>query len=300
MALIAPAGPVTDLMIETALRRCDRLGLVPLLGASARAQAGYLAGSDEGRAADLANAIMEADAIWALRGGYGVFRTLEHVDLGPLRDRPIPVIGFSDNTALHLALFNAGVVSFHGPHAGFEHFPAATEAAFRQVLWHPRPAGSLPLPDGWEPRTVAPGVAEGPLVGGNLALLAASCGTRYQPDTRGAILFLEDVGEPLYRVDRMLIQLRLAGLLDGVAAIALGEFTAMEDPVYDTGAGATSVERVVREVLGPLGVPIVMGLPFGHGEENWTLPTGIRGRLDAGAGTLEILEPAVSAGGWRA
>jgi muramoyltetrapeptide carboxypeptidase len=300
VALIAPAGPVTDEKIETALRRCERLGLVPLLGASARARTGYLAGGDTARARDFATALEGADAIWALRGGYGVLRTLAHVDLGPLRDRPVPFIGFSDNTAVHLALLNAGVVSFHGPHAGFEHFPAATETAFQGVLREPRPVGILPLPDGWAPRVVVPGVAEGRLVGGNLALLAASCGTPYQPDTRGAILFFEDVGEALYRVDRMLMQLRLAGLLDRLAGIAIGEFTEMEEAVYGTAAGAVSLESVVREILGPLGVPIVMGLPFGHGEENWTLPVGVAARLDAGAGTLEILEPAVSAGGWSA
>lgn len=292
MALVAPAGPVDARQIQTALERCRQLGLEPVAGTGLRARTGYLAGPDAVRAADL-QAAVEGDvaAIWAVRGGYGTLRTLDHVDLEGLRDRPLPFIGFSDNTAIHLALLRMGIVSYHGPHAGYEHFPPETEAAFRAVLMQPGTPGPLPSPSGSEPVTVVAGSAEGPLVGGNLALLAAVCGTRYQPDTRGAILFFEDVGELLYRIDRMLIQLRLSGLLDQVAGIAIGEFTEMLDPLQGAEAGdQPSLPALLAEVLGPLGVPVVMGLPFGHGVQNWTLPLGIRARLDASRGSLEILE----------
>ena len=289
MALIAPAGPVDDATIDRALERCERLGLEPDLGPNARARTGYLAGADGVRADDLRTAIEGGAAgIWALRGGYGTLRTLEHVDLSTLRSRPKPFIGFSDNTAVHLALLREGVVSFHGPHAGVEHFPAATEAAFRAVVMTPEPAGRLPIPESRSepPAAVVSGTAEGPLIGGNLSLLAAACGTRYQPDTRGAIVFFEDVSEPPYRLDRMLMQLRLAGLFDDIAGVAVGDLA---------GNGEEAAGRdVVAELLGPLGVPVALGLPFGHGEENWTLPLGVPARLDADAGTLDVLEAATT------
>lgn len=302
MALIAPAGPVNDVVIERAFRRCQELGFEPSLGEQARSRDGYLAGTDHQRATDLTRAIRgDAAGIWALRGGYGTLRTLDAVDVTPLLDRPKAFIGFSDNTAVHLALFGQGLVSFHGPHAGFEHFPAATATAFRSVVMTPEPPGPLPLPKSARPTTVVGGTAEGPLVGGNLALLAASCGTRLQPDTRGAILFMEDVAEPPYRIDRMLTQLRLAGLLDDVAAIALGQFVDVSGTVRvearpPRGADPPLAD-VFADLLAPLGVPVALGLPFGHGSENWTLPLGVRARLDAGAGTLLLLEAATTGPG---
>jgi muramoyltetrapeptide carboxypeptidase len=296
VALVAPAGPVDDEKIETALDRCRLLGLEAIPGASIRARWGYLAGSDEQRARDL-QAALDGDvaAIWALRGGYGTLRTLRQVDLRGLTERPRAFIGFSDNTAVHLALLGRGLVSFHGPHAGYEHFPPETEAAFRAVLMRDAPAGPLPMPPGVTVTTVVPGQAEGRLVGGNLAMLAAVCGTPYQPDVQGAVLFLEEVGEPLYRIDRMFQQLRLAGLLEGLAGVAVGEFTEMVDPLTAAEAGGEpSLEGLLAETLGPLGVPVALGLPFGHGVQNWTLPIGVRARLDATAGSLSILEPGVS------
>lgn len=296
VALVAPAGPVDDRKIETALDRCRRLGLVAVPGARIRSRSGYLAGTDSERAADLQAAVDgDVAAIWALRGGYGTLRTLRRVDLGGLRDRPRAFIGFSDNTAIHLALLRMGVVSFHGPHAGFEHFPRETETCFRAVLFGAAPAGELPRTDDSVPVSLTDGTAEGRLVGGNLAMLAAVCGTPYQPDTDGAILFLEDVGEPLYRIDRMLQQIRLAGMLDDVAGVAVGQFTEMLDPVSAAVAeGGPSLEELLTETLEPLGVPVVLGLPFGHGFQNWTLPLGIRARLDANTASLSILEPATS------
>jgi muramoyltetrapeptide carboxypeptidase len=296
VALVAPAGPVDELKVETALDRCRHLGLVPVPGAALRARRGYLAGTDAERAADLQAAVDgDAAAIWAVRGGYGTFRTLRHVDLRALEARPRPFIGFSDNTAVHLALLRRGLVSFHGPHAGFEHFPPETEASFRAALMENGPPGPLPLPADVAPVTIVPGATEGRLVGGNLAMLAAVCGTPYQPDTRDAILFFEDVAEPLYRIDRLFEQMRMAGLLDRLAGVAVGEFTEMVDPVHAEDApGEPSLQDLLGEVFGPLGVPTVMGLPFGHGRQNWTLPLGVRARLHAGAGSLEILDPATA------
>jgi muramoyltetrapeptide carboxypeptidase len=150
----------------------------------------------------------------------------------------------------------------------------------------------LPFPDDGPERaeTVAGGVAEGPLVGGNLALIAATLGTPYAVRAEGALLFLEEVGEAVYRIDRLLTQLHLAGVFRGVAGVVVGAFS--EGPDTDDPALPT-VSAVIRERLGALGVPVAAGFPFGHVPDSWTLPVGVRARLDADAGTLEVLEPAV-------
>ena len=291
VALIAPAGPVSEERIAGALERCAELELEPVLGAATRERAGYFAGPDARRAADLQAALDDdgVDAVWALRGGYGVTRLLPILDFSRLAVRPKALVGYSDITALHLALTGAGMVSFHGPHPG-EAVTPATDACFRRVLFRAEPAGVLPFPDGAEPAaTLVSGVAEGPLVGGNLAMLAATCGTPVAMRARGCIVFLEDVGEPGYRIDRMLTQLRLAGALDGALALALGQFT--EVPPYTNDRPVT---EILRETAQALDIPAVVGLPIGHVRDNWTLPLGIRARLDADAGTLALLESAVT------
>lgn len=290
--LVAPAGPVSEETIETAMLRCATLGFEPVLAPSVRERRGYLAGPDALRAADLQGAFDDArtDAIWAIRGGYGALRLLPCLDLTPLRSVPKAFIGLSDSTALHLALAGAGLVSFHGPNAGAAAFPEATEACFRRVLCSTEPPGYLPYPDVSVPTTtLAGGSAEGRLAGGNLALVAAACGTAFQLQGRGAIVLLEDVGEPVYRIDRMLTQLALSGALDGAAAIAFGHFTQPR-----SGQDDRLLLDTLREWIAPLGIPAALGLPFGHVLYNWTLPLGALARLDADGGTLEVLEPAVA------
>lgn len=290
--LAAPASPISEARIRTAIARCGSLGYEPILASSARARDGYLAGSDADRAADLQRGIEDPDidAIWAIRGGYGTMRLLSRLDLAPLRRRPKAFVGFSDNTALHLALGRLDIVSFHGPHAGFDAFPGWAEACFRRIVERADPPGALPGdPDRDSPVALVGGTAEGRITGGNLALLAALCGTPYALDARDAILVIEDVGEPVYRIDRMLQQLALAGALDGVAGLAFGRFTRVPPRSPDR-----PLEAVLREWAARFDVPAVSGVPVGHTAHNWTLPFGVRARLDAGAGTLEILEPAVA------
>jgi muramoyltetrapeptide carboxypeptidase len=288
VALVAPAGPVAEERIATALGHCERFGLEPVLGRSARSRfSGYLAGSDEERLADLRWALTEPtiDAVWALRGGYGTMRLLPALDLAPVVTAPRAFIGFSDNTAVHLALHRRGVISFHAPHAG----GTATELSlrtFRTVLFAPAPAGALELPSGADTTTLWGGVTEAPLLGGNLTLLAASCGTPAQPVAAGAILFVEEIGEEPYRIDRSWTQLVLSGVLDGVAGIAFGHFS---------GCGNRGeLLELLQRLASPYAVPAVAGLPIGHEDDNWTLPLGVRARLDAGSGTLALTEPAVS------
>lgn len=288
VALVAPAGPIADERIGVALDRCARFGLVPVLGAAARSRhAGYLAGSDDERLGDLRWALTspDIDAVWALRGGYGTMRLLQRLDLSTVTERPRAYVGFSDNTAVHLALHARGVVSFHAPHAGGDATPLA-ERCLRDVLFDARPPGMLPLPAEPQPVTLRGGTAEGRLIGGNMALLAGMCGTPGAMRARGAILFMEDIGEPFYRLDRQWTQLVLAGALEGAAAIAFGRFTDCGEP--------DELRALLQRFADEAGVPAVMDLPIGHEPDNWTLPLGVRARLDAARGTLELLEPAVS------
>jgi muramoyltetrapeptide carboxypeptidase len=290
VALVAPAGPLGPGRIEASAERCRGLGLEPVVFPAAAQRRGYLAGTDAQRLGDLQAAFDDPDigAVWALRGGYGTLRILEELDLSRQLRAPIPFLGFSDNTSLHVRHAALGVISFHGPHPGGD-FPARTEESFRRMLFEGEATGPVrPGPGDPAPRSLASGRAEAPLVGGNLAILAALCGTRYTPRARGCILFLEDVGEPAYRVDRMLVQLRRSGVLDGVAGLALGRFTGApaDDPC--------SVVDVFAELAGELDVPAVIDLPFGHVADNRTLPVGGRAILDADAATLSLPEPAVT------
>jgi len=292
VALVAPAGPLGDGAVDRAVERVLGWGWEPVPGEHVRKRHGYLSAPDADRAADL-NAALADDsvhAVWCLRGGYGVMRILDAVDWRALERRPKPVIGFSDNTALHLAIQRLDIASFHGPHPATEELTAFSADGLLRALTSTDAAGILPFPeDGARAETITGDAAEGRLVGGNLSLVAATLGTPYAIDARGAILFLEEVGEAPYRVDRLLSQLRLAGVLDGVAGIALGGFT-------ETGMDEDSpgVLDVLRDLLGGRGVPVAHGFPFGHVDDNWTLPVGARARLDADAGTLALLEPAVA------
>jgi muramoyltetrapeptide carboxypeptidase len=291
IALVAPAGPLVPGAVERAKERVRSLGWVPVTGRHVDGRFGYLSGTDAQRLDDLNRALAadDNDAIWCLRGGYGTMRILDRIGWEALRRRPRALIGYSDNTALHLAVQRLGLVSFHGPHPAAE-LPPFSERSLLRVLTGARAAGVLPFPEGGAAETVVGGRAEGRLVGGNLALLAATLGTRFAADVSGAILFLEDVAEPAYRVDRLLSQLRLAGILHRVAGVAAGLFT--ECP--DDDAALPPLAEVLRDRLSDLGVPVALGFPIGHVPEQWTVPLGVRARLDADRGTLELLEPAVA------
>lgn len=292
VALVAPGGPVEPERLEISQRRCRRLGLEPVLFPSAGGRSGFLSASDAERLADLQDAFddPEIDAVWALRGGYGAIRIVDRLRLERQHRDPIPFIGFSDNTVFHVAHAEIGVVSFHGPHPG-EEFSAATEAAFRRVLF----AGDLPEPPVIEgsapvPGTLTGGIAEGLLWGGNLATLASLCGSASTLSADGRILCLEDIGEPAYRIDRMWVQLERAGVFRGVRAVALGGFTKAPP-----GEGE-AVRTVLRKRVHGLGVPVVADLPFGHMARNVTLPMGVRARVNGEKATLKVLQRAVQSG----
>jgi muramoyltetrapeptide carboxypeptidase len=247
---------------------------------------GFLAGDDARRLAELTDALDDesVDAIVAARGGYGATRLLPRLDLERVSAANKLLVGFSDITALHAAWARAGLRSIHGPMvaalgraepAWVERWIAAVEGA------------PFAVASGLE--TIAPGgMVEGPLVGGNLAVLAALVGTPYAPPLDGAILFLEDVGEAPYRVDRMLTTLRHAGWMERVGGVALGLFT----DCHPRADGRT-VTDVLRDRLSDLAVPVLAGLGAGHEPDNQEIPLGATARLDPGRGTLTFVEHAV-------
>jgi muramoyltetrapeptide carboxypeptidase len=277
--------------LTRAIGQCDTLGFEPVVLPHVEERHGYFAGPDASRLADLNAALADPrlDAIWCLRGGSGLTRLVRRLDGEGFRRAPKPVIGYSDITALLLSLHAATrVVTIHGPTARSVLTPFSREH-LRRILTEAAPMGLLE-PPGPPASCVVPGRARGRLLGGNLAVLQTLIGTRWFPSLNGAILFLEDVGEALYRIDRMLAHLELAGHLDRLGGLALGAFTAMPD---DADARGRTVADVAAEYLAPRGIPVAFGFPFGHIADQWTLPIGVEAELDADAGTLTLLGAAV-------
>jgi muramoyltetrapeptide carboxypeptidase len=302
IALIAPAGPLLERDdLTRAQELCRALDYDPVLGQNAYARQGYLAGSDEQRLADLNAAFQDPtiDAIWCIRGGYGSIRLLDRIDYSAIARSPKALIGFSDITTLLNAVSRCtGLVTFHGPVARAS-MTSFSRQSFTQVLGQSGipgqlqrlpPASDLLVPQEDRIVTLTGGIAEGPLWGGNLTLLQCLIGTPYFPELEGAILFLEDVGEQLYRVDRMLAHLRILGVLAQLAGAVIGRFTQLDRA---SGDGALGFDEVLATYFGPLGIPVAYGFPIGHIDSQWTLPLGVRARLDADAGEVELLEPAV-------
>jgi muramoyltetrapeptide carboxypeptidase len=284
VAVVAPAGPFDRGSFDAGLRVLAAR-YRPTFDDSVFAGARYLAGDDARRLDELTAALTDdrVRAVFAARGGYGSMRLLPKLRVGGVA--PKLVIGFSDITALHGALQTAGWVSIHGPvltQLGTQPGEVA-ERLFGLLESTEAPAAPL------RGAGLVAGVAEGPLIGGNLSVLTRLIGTPYLPPLDGAILLLEDVGERPYRLDRMWTHLALAGAFDRVRGIALGEFTGCEEADADYGS-----THVLADLAAATGLPCLAGLPIGHGEVNQPVPLGSRVRLDAGAGTLDFLEPAAA------
>ena len=289
--LVSPSGPTRAERVARGIELLTGWGLRPVLGPNAYARAGYLAGADELRAADLNTAFADpaVRGVICTRGGYGAQRMVDLIDMAAVRRDPKVVAGFSDITALQLALWRgARLASVHGPGAAWldERTPLASAQSLHAALTSTEPVIVAAVPEEETASVRVPGRADGVLLGGNLCLVVASLGTRDMPDLTGAILLIEDVEEPPYKVDRMLTQLRRAGVLDGLAGVAVGQFTNCAD------AWEVTVADVIAERLGDLGVPVLGGLPVGHGTGQLTVPVGVPATLDADAGTLTV-QPAV-------
>ncbi len=275
IALLAPAGPLAgEAELERAEHNTRALGWEPRASPHALSRQSYLAGDDESRLADLNAAIRDprVDGIWCLRGGYGAMRILGAIDYDALRHTPKAIIGFSDITALHLAVrARCGLVSYHGPTARGELTPFSRASLLSATSATGDPFASAP-PLTW----LREGSATGPLEGGNLALLCSLLGTPYAPQLDGAILVLEDVNEPLYRIDRMLRQLILSGLLARLAGLCFGAFTGRGD---ENGAAAHALDVLFAEAAAHVRGPVACNAPVGHIPNQWTLPLGARAEL---------------------
>lgn len=294
VTLVSPAGPVPRARVDLGVELLSSWGLVPEVAPHALDRdgehLGYLAGADADRLGDLNAAFADprVRAVFCTRGGYGALRIVDGLELEPLRDDPKPLVGFSDVTTLQLALWaKLRLVSVHGPVAAWNPArlgPVAAEA-LRSAVMSTGPVVVARDPAEPTAAIAVPGVASGTLIAANLALLVAGLGSADFPDLTGAIVLLEDVTEEPYRLDRLLTQLRRAGL-GRAAGVALGQFT-------ECGRDA-DVIAVVADRLTDLGIPVLGGLPVGHGQDQRTVPFGVPAVLDVAAGTLTA-EAAVTA-----
>lgn len=296
LALVAPASSPSRQAVEAAIASLKARGYHVKQYRPLDVPVGFLSGDDQARADELMRAFLdpEVSAVIAVRGGYGVARLLPLLNFDAIRAHPKVLAGYSDITALHVALdHHAALITYHSPNAvdglggdgALEH--GACESFWRGVANSNRqyelPGSYAP----WSPRVIASGVGEGRLIGGNLAVLCGLIGTPFEPDTAGRVLFLEDIGEQPYRVDRMLRQLQLAGKLDNLAGVLLGHFTDCQAP---RDAASQSLEEVLDDYFANLGAPVLANFPAGHQQPNLTLPHGARVRLDADDPKISVLE----------
>lgn len=299
VALIAPASrPVQVGRFELACEQLRKLGFNPVLAPNIGAVYGYLAGTDEQRLEDFhwAWSQPEARAVLCLRGGMGSARLLPFIDFELVRRNPKIFVGYSDITALHLALGRAAdLVTFHGPMFTVPPHTSYTLQSWLAALTTRGPMGAISDPElppsGWVyppyRAIISPGEAHGPLVGGNITLIRQLMGSPWEIDTTGKILLLEDIEEEPYAFDRMLTQLRQAGKLQAAAGVIVGACTRCESQgTYPEGWG---LEEVIRDQLADLGTPVIYGLRFGHTDDICTLPLGVQTRLIAEPGNVQLV-----------
>jgi muramoyltetrapeptide carboxypeptidase len=303
IAVVAPASPPqTRSELEQATAYFEALGHRVVFGPNHRKVHGYLAGTDEQRAADLQWALSEPgiDMVHTVCGGYGTARLHDRIDWTAIGD-PRIVCGFSDITALHLALAaHAGWVTFYGPN--FVRFTRRKDELTEETkewfhrAFQPQPLGRVfEDPENPYVLTVGEGVAEAPLVGGCLTLLCASMGTPFEVETEGCVLMVEDLNTDEYLVDTSLNHLIRAGKLDGAAGFVFGTNVNLQARTPPEGSESTlSIEELLDELIAPLGIPAIANVPVGHGKHMATMPLGATVRLDGGAKTLEVTEPAVA------
>ena len=281
---------------EKMLEAIDALGYKVIVADSCREEYGYLSGTDASRAKGLNQMFRDdrVDAVVCMRGGYGVTRILDRVDFDVIRANPKLLLGYSDITALHTAIHEkVGMVTIHGPmpDRAWMEFDDFSRRSMLRALTSTEPLGTLYNPEGTAPKCVVPGRCEGRLVGGNLSLIAALCGTPYQLNPEGKVLLLEDVGEYVYRLDSMLTQLRLAGMFERCAGVVLGGFTNCTEE-YERYA--LHLEDVIRDIIVPAGKPVLANLSIGHTPVKITVPLGVHCAVDAEAGTLTMTEAALA------
>ena len=304
VGLVAPATAIyQDVEVDIARESLEGLGLKVKVGEHLRDKHGYLAGDDKARAEDI-NRFFKDDnlaGVIAIRGGWGSARVLPHLDVDAIRKNPKVMMGYSDITALHNAIqAKTGLITFHGP-VGLGRWDTWSVDWVRRVLFNAEAVtmsnkkdlsdrNSLTQVDN-RTRTITPGKVRGKMMGGNLTVLTAILGSSYVPDYSGSILFLEDVQENLYRIDRMLTSLKLAGILDKAKGVVFG-MCSQCGPGNDNYAALT-MEEILADHIKTLGVPAWQGAMIGHDTPQWTVPFGLDVEIDATACTVTMTEPAV-------
>lgn len=302
IGIVSPAAAIFESEpYEIAVESMEALGLKVKLGEHVKKRYGHLAGTDLERAQELNMMFRdpEVDGIICLRGGSGAARILNLIDYNAIRNNPKVFIGYSDITALHLAIFKkTGLVTFHGPMATstWNNFAVnyleklIFEADAVQYI-NPKDKGGLLTQTKDRTRTITPGIATGVLLGGNLSVLTGIMGTPYFPtDWKNKILYLEDVGEKIYAVDRMMSQLELGGVLREISGFIFGKCTEC-DP--GSGFGSLTMEEVLDHYIKPLGIPAYTGAMIGHISDNVTIPNGMTAEMNATEGIFKLLKPAV-------
>ena len=303
VGIIDPASATWDpIDVEVVVESLAALGLKAKLGQHLLDRHGYLAGRDEDRAADVMAMFTDPEvaAVHALRGGWGCARLLPHLDFDAIGRNPKILLGFSDVTALLLPVFaRGGFVTFHGMNGASE-WNRFNVDWFRRVLMqgeavtmtNPRDTGDRLVPVQNRIRTITPGQARGRILGGNLSVLTAIIGSGLLPDFTDAILFLEDVQEAPYRIDRMFAQLKLAGILHQVKGVVFGRCTKCTPG--EGSYGSLTIGDILDHYLKPLAVPAWEGAQIGHIDRQFIMPIGVPAEIDAAAGSIRLLEPAVS------
>lgn len=306
VGLIAPAGYIDRQDIEDIKKTLTTLGLKVKLGAHVYNRYGYLAGTDANRAADM-NAMFadsSVQAILPMRGGWGCNRILPLLDYSLIRSHPKILIGLSDITSLLIAIHaKTGLVTFHGP-TGQSMWNPFTVNYVQRVLFNGEvltlqnlKTSNNPTAAQFRVETIAPGQARGKLVGGNLSVLAAMAGSAYLPSWENTILFVEEIKEEVYRVDRLLMQLKLAGILDQIAGFIFGQCTDCDrltrESTEKDGQASLTLAQVLKDHIQPLGIPAWSGAMIGHIKDKFILPIGVDVEIDASQGSIQLLEPAV-------
>ena len=299
IGVIAPASaPSSQEKIDKGAEYLERLGYRVKLGKNVRAVRGFLAGSDQQRAADINDMFGDRSvaAIMAVRGGYGTPRLLPLINYGLVRRNPKILVGYSDLTALQLALYaKTGLISFSGPMVGVEMFNGIdpfTEESFWKVVTSTKKVGAIDNPDSRPMETIHKGIASGILLGGNLSLITSIAGSPYLPSFKNSILYFEEIEEECYRFDRMMNQLKVTGIFKNTKGIIVGELTDVKPS--DTSKPFLTADEVLGDYLSPLKKPILKGLIYGHVARKLTMPVGIRTKMNATKGLVEFLEAAVA------
>lgn len=293
IGLIAPSSPTSKENVEKAKEKLMEMGFKVKMGKSPYETYGYLSGTDEIRANDINEMFSdsEVDGIICLRGGYGTPRILDLIDYEIIKNNPKVFVGYSDITGLHIAFNQKGdLVTYHGPMAVsdmIENFSDFSKENLLNTIMKNEAIGKLSNPEGEKISTINGGIGEGTILGGNLSLIVSTLGTPYEIDVKGKILFIEEIGEDTYKIDRMINQLRLSGKLKECEGIVLGDFKNCEVSKHPE---TLTLEQIFNDHIKPTGKPTIYNLQAGHCEPMVTLPFGVAARLDADKREVEILE----------